>query len=464
MRKLNQAITMALTAALVLACAGIASAAITKGPYLQNVTQDAITIAFETDTPGLGAVDFGATGDYGMEESADPVDSIDFVEGTRYVYKIRLFGLSRAHTYHYRIRHGADTSDDFAFVTAPHHLDSFNLVFFGDSRGGSIDSPNPAHEAVIDAIDATNPGIVFNTGDMVAHGADKADWDYFFQAEKMMMARAPLYPVYGNHEDDTDIATGLTGTRFWKFYFDTPNPSDPTWYSFDYGNIHFIIIDVNKWWNMLPGAQEYVWLVEDLTKDAANRRTNFTIALFHQPAFSWAEGRTADPTSRLIVEPMLRGAGVDLVVAGHDHFYARASLYGIPHVVTGGGGAPLYELYPNVEGRPNYVMHEKDYHYINVEATPMALSLEVVNVMTGALIDSFTLDADEAPEDIDGDDDDAGDDDGDDDDDDAANDDDAGDDDNDDAAGDDDASDDDVGAPADDDDDDDDDDGCGCGC
>ncbi|MBZ0271290.1 metallophosphoesterase, partial [bacterium] len=448
---------MALAFALVGAIAHGAEAAITKGPYLQNVTRDGITVMFETDQPGTGTVDFGATNSYGQSMSAEYETYIDFSEGLRFIYQIRVDGLAAGSTYHYRARHGLVTTGDKTFVTAPTHLDSFNFVIFGDSRGGSIANPNTQHEAAIAAIAAANPMFFANTGDFVASGAQKADWDYHFHVESDLMATAPLYPVFGNHEEDEDDVTGLTGDQLWAFYFDTPDDDDLTWYSFDYGNIHFIVIDVNKSWQMVPGAPEYQWLVADLAADAANKKTNFTIAMFHQPAFTWKDGRTPDIVSRFVVEPLLRAADVDIVVAGHDHFYARCWLNGIMHTVTGGGGASLYDFYPNVQNRPGYIAHAQDHHFFNIEATPLTLSFEVISVTTGALIDSWVLDAKEPPEGFgDDDDDDAADDDAADDD--AADDDAADDDAADDDAADDDAADDDAADDDADDDDADDDD------
>jgi hypothetical protein len=57
---------------------------------------------------------------------------------------------------------------------------------------------------------------------------------------------------------------------------------------------------------------------------------------------------------RAEIEPLFEKYHVPLVFQGHDHIYYRAKRHGIVYVVTGGGGAPLYELHADRDKRdPN---------------------------------------------------------------------------------------------------------------
>ncbi|MCZ7584254.1 MAG: fibronectin type III domain-containing protein [Deltaproteobacteria bacterium] len=176
--------TLTIAALLMLTVASTAGAAIVKGPYLQHPTQSTMTVVFQSDADELATVEWGpAEDDYTGSLDATHVGVIDFpVDGERYIYKFHLDGLERGTTYHYRVTQGVDVSDDRTFVTAPYNMDGFNFVAFGDSRGGSIDSPNLDHEMVVAAIKDYAPMFYVNTGDFVASGEDPNDWNYFFQS------------------------------------------------------------------------------------------------------------------------------------------------------------------------------------------------------------------------------------------------------------------------------------------
>ena len=69
---------------------------------------------------------------------------------------------------------------------------------------------------------------------------------------------------------------------------------------------------------------------------------------------------------------------VDAVFAGHEHHYQRKTVDGILHVITGGGGAPLYD-------------REEDggfYHFVRVTVDGDRVSAEVID-MNGKVRDRF---------------------------------------------------------------------------
>jgi 3',5'-cyclic AMP phosphodiesterase CpdA len=71
-------------------------------------------------------------------------------------------------------------------------------------------------------------------------------------------------------------------------------------------------------------------------------------------------GRSREWQLDLQVGPLLRERGVDVVFAGHNHFYARmVPQDGIRYFVSGGGGR---ETYPYEEA-PGYVAAGGDFHH-----------------------------------------------------------------------------------------------------
>ncbi|MCL4234736.1 MAG: metallophosphoesterase [Deltaproteobacteria bacterium] len=439
------------TIALVFGFAGLAQAAILKGPYLQNVTTNAATICIEADSDGVATVEFGPDEDLGQSLGANAWREKTFPDGVRYMYRIRLTGLQEGTTYVYRAIHGGDASDDIVFTTMPDNMTPYRFVSIGDTRNGSPENPNLIHVDIAEAVAAQTPLFYLNTGDFVADGGHYEDWDYHFLVENDLMGISPIIPVFGNHEDGYDGSTGLSGDELWQWYYDTGTGEDArTWFSFDVGNVHVAVVDLQKWWTLLPGMTQIEWLRDDLEKDQLDTKTNFTIVSYHQPAFTYKLGRTPDIAARYMVEPVVRTFGVDLVLSGHDHFYARHELHGIPHVITAGGGAALYDAYPDIETWDGFRAHARDHHYMIAEVASDRIDFEVYSITNGELLDAFSIAAEAPPTTDDDTDDDA-------------------DDDVDDDGTDDDATDDDTGTPDHDtpsadggSSGDDDDDGCGC--
>ena len=77
--------------------------------------------------------------------------------------------------------------------------------------------------------------------------------------------------------------------------------------------------------------------------------------------------------------------GVDIVFAGHNHYYARAVIDGVHHITAGGGGANLRPPKPNV----GIVAMAEDYNYRTVEITGDSLNFKAVNPR-GIVLDEFT--------------------------------------------------------------------------
>ncbi len=385
------------TALFILLAASAAQADILKSPYLQNVSRTGITVCLETNSPEDMTVEWGAGEQYGDQLIVGYAQDPDFPEGKRYVYKARLEGLAQGTTYHYRVTHGGDVSEDKTFITAPDNMSDFAFVAYGDSRGGSPEALNPEHVAVAEKIAEIMPMFYINTGDFVSSGENYLDWDTHFVTEGDLMGYAPMYPVYGNHEEDFDLETLFSGYGLWKYYFDTNHEDDGTWYSFDYGNVHFIILDVVRSWLIIPGTQQYRWLQADLQDYVDNPHTNFLLAFFHYPPFSWKPERSGDFITQTVVMPMLKRHGLDAIITGHDHYYARREVDGLTEVISGGGGAGLYDLYDDVENRFGYKAAAMDHHVIEVNVSSTLMQLDVWSTTTGQLIDSFNLEADQPP-------------------------------------------------------------------
>ncbi len=339
--------------------------AIVRGPYLQSVTTNTIIVAWETDLPSYGAVAYGETEEYGASVA-------DATEGTRHA--VTLTGLAPYTTYHYRVESsGVPLSGDgyettFCTAAGPDQ-DSFTFVAFGDTR-----TQHQFHQAVVERIVEAEPDFVLHTGDLVAMGSISPYWETFFEIERELMARAPLFPALGNHE--------VNHSRYFDLFY---LPGNERWYTFDYGNARFVCLQVDGIADFGPGSEQYTWLEETL---AANTQP-WLFVYFHIPPYSSVQDNS-EHYVRQTLTPIFERYGVDVVFNGHRHNYERSEVNGVTYVVTGGGGAPLHAI----QGRePAQVAFAVAYHFVLLEINGQRLEATVIS-SKGEVLDEFERSAD----------------------------------------------------------------------
>jgi hypothetical protein len=103
---------------------------------------------------------------------------------------------------------------------------------------------------------------------------------------------------------------------YFGYFGATAGPARRGYYSFDIGSWHFISLNSNV--DAGPGSLQYAWLQADL---AATANTLCTIAYWHHPVFT--SGPHGDDPQMTGIWVLLHAAGVELVLAGHDHIYER---------------------------------------------------------------------------------------------------------------------------------------------
>ena len=84
------------------------------------------------------------------------------------------------------------------------------------------------------------------------------------------------------------------------------------------------------------------------------------------------------PIERDRLEALMVQSRVTVFFAGHEHYYSRKTVNGIMHIISGGGGAPLYAI-EEVGGF---------YHFIVVTVDGGRVSGEVVDI-NGNVRDRF---------------------------------------------------------------------------
>ncbi len=219
---------------------------------------------------------------------------------------------------------------------------------YGDTRNG-----HDVHREIVKRVTSFQPALVLQTGDLVANGDDADQWKIFDQITGDMRRQIPYYPARGNHDEGTH--------GYYEQRVTQPVLSgNKHFYSFEKGNLHFVAIDTEE--RLAPESDQRRWLEDDLAKAQAEGR--FIVPFFHKAIFSIGP-HAVDPgvvALRPILHSLFRKHGVRLAFEGHDHIYYRTLRDGITYVVTGGGGAPLYDGHHPELGAPGDVF-EKVNHF-----------------------------------------------------------------------------------------------------
>lgn len=289
---------------------------------------------------------------------------------------------------------------------------SFNFIAYGDTRGSTytdtaVDAVSEFHDDVVNAYLLDNPELIVHTGDLAAAFRYPLQVGAFNDSlVDVWNANIPIYFAVGNHDRDEYPEVDHDEFSSYTNYIDTHDQlnasysqalddADETifYFSFDYENVHFIMLN-NEWdWagdDLALYAPQLTWLLADL--EASATTADFTVVAFHRPAYSVSAGRSYRWAQAVSIRGTLHNYfvqyGVDLVFSGHDHFYYRALRDGIFYVTTGGGGAPLYDYDTATPDWQNGDVVYKEYHYCNVEITSSSFSVTTSKI-DGTILDAF---------------------------------------------------------------------------
>jgi hypothetical protein len=331
--------TFALFVVVNILSASVALAAIKKGPYLQSVAQGSVTIVWETDSASGGKVNWGETPQYG---------NVATQSGSNAMHAVEITGLNPGTTYYYMVE---GDSKGGSFVTAPLPSQPFSFVVYGDNRSNQGD-----HQSVVDAIMTEAPALLLNSGDLVEAGSDSGLWQTFFDVEKELLRGACMFPAVGNHELTWDPTIQL----YLKWFYLPQSPSGgEKYYSFDYGNTRFVVLNSN---DLALTTTQKNWLTQELTSASADPDIEHVFTMMHHGPYS-AGNHGDNFSAKTAIVPVLKQFSVDMTFAGHDHSYERGEVDGLRYIVSGGGGAPLY----SVGKGSGTITSEKTLHYVVFE-------------------------------------------------------------------------------------------------
>jgi len=302
-------------------------------PYVQMVTDDSVIIRWLTKDQEMGVVRYG-------ERRESPM-FLSLESSPRRDHRVELSGLKSGTRYYYHVGdingYFVDDEEIYWFETAPAEPEPARIWVIGDS-GDPGETVERVRDAALDWMrahpleekgDGSLIDVWLSLGDIAyTSGSNKQYQRAFFNVFGDIAANTALWPTYGNHD-----------SRRWTYFrlFDMPEDGEaggvPSgtehYYSFDYGDIHFIMLDSQDSDRTHEGDMMR-WLKEDLRKNTGL----WTIVAFHHPPYTKgshdsdsrydSRGRMQDMRENFL--PVLEAAGVDIVLSGHSHMYERSYL------------------------------------------------------------------------------------------------------------------------------------------
>ncbi|MEU5695552.1 metallophosphoesterase family protein [Actinosynnema sp. NPDC020468] len=349
-----------------------------------------------TDAAG-GTVQLRTVGGTAITIAATAVDT-STLSGVNYThYSATATGLTPDTAYEYRVGTGDQLSQWRRFRSAAKEAKPFEFLYYGDAQIG-LESTWPAVVAAANAKAPNSAGSV-HAGDLI-DSSTQVQWTNWFNGMGESAATTQVLAAPGNHEYKDDAAL-----RNWKMNFEYPanhpnlttigaladrakgdtdaarqtaayfahwdDVAKETVYYSDFQGVRFITLNATQSVGYLtpktlpscavgcpdPSTLWIEFQTAWLDHVLANNPNKWSVATFHQPVYSSAEGRD-EPILRDNWVPVFEKRGIDLVLMGHDHTYARgyknSDATGTPGVTSG----PVYAV--SNSGAKHYTLAPKD--------------------------------------------------------------------------------------------------------
>ena len=263
-------------------------------------------------------------------------------------HTIKLSGLESGTKYCYRVgdANRGWWSEVGTIETAAGGDEKFTFFYMTDPQ-----AQRPEHferfDMVLDTASALYPDgkFIVTAGDHVDMGGNVKHWRYLLNtADKLL--NLPLMPTTGNHEKDGAVITEN---------FVLPNVPEQdldsgVYYSYDYNNVHFTVLNTNDDEDDKLGDAQIEWLKNDIKSSDAK----WKIVVLHKALYS--NGSHFDDSDiegfRKQLGTLLPYLGVDLVLQGHDHVYLRTDAMAANAVI------PSATTVAEYDGLEYYVKHD----------------------------------------------------------------------------------------------------------
>ena len=311
--------------------ASLSAQSVVRGPYLQKGTPDSLVLRWRTDSATDSVVRYGM--------ALGSLTGTIRRSGNRTEHEILITGLSSDKRYFYSIGNSAGplAGDDasYFFQTAPlPGVDKSTRIWVTGDPGTGWSGARALRDKYKNYTGTRGTDLWLMLGDNAYPDGTDSEYQYaLFDTYPELLRQVVLWPAFGNHDDNSADSATQSGPYYNIFSLPAQGEAGgvisgtEAYYSFDYGNIHFVCLDSSDS-NRSTDGPMLTWLEQDL---AANDK-KWLIAYWHHPPYSKGT-HDSDREANLIemrqnALPILEAHGVDLVLTGHSHNYERSFLLG----------------------------------------------------------------------------------------------------------------------------------------
>ncbi|WP_437918332.1 metallophosphoesterase [Sphingobacterium sp. LRF_L2] len=287
--------------------------------------------------------------------------------------------------YVYRVGDGELWSSWNQFRTANASGD-FSFIYLGDAQN---DLRSRWSRSIRKAFQQEpNARFIVHAGDLINRSNTDSEWGEWYEGAGFIHQIIPAVPTPGNHEYRRDSLERLVLDPHWSVQFNLPkngpkNLQDAV-YFLDYQDLR--IVSLNSQLIMLDSAAAVIqeqWL-EEILKSSKKK---WNLVVMHHPVYSTAKNRD-NTILRERFKPIFEKYGVDMVLQGHDHTYARGAV---------DAPRPIYLL--SVAGPKMYDSDSERWMEVSASRTQLYQVIRVTDnklyfssyKLNGELFDSFEL-------------------------------------------------------------------------
>lgn len=341
-----------------------------------------------------------------------------------YVNHVDLSGLKPSTQYTYTITAGGKASKEYSYKTPAFGGESFTFAAVGDPQlyANNLSANVEGWTKTVNEVlsDGTDYSFLFSLGDQIneyyaqdGSNLSKVESEYsgFFNNENLRSIA--LATLVGNHDN------GNNSTLYTE-HFQMPgvtsygqNREGDGDYSFTYGGVQFMVLNTSN----LSIAEHKAFLEDTLKK---NPNANWNVVCFHKSIYSVASHVTEGDIVQLRtgLSPIFKQLGIDVVLQGHDHVYARSYIMGgedgmtadvqknedgtaltdiyqpngVQYVtLNSGSGSKFYQITNEAFTYTAVQNQEKVPNYSKVSVTPDTFTVTTYRTSDQSVVDTFTL-------------------------------------------------------------------------
>ena len=398
-----------------------AEAKILAGPYLQNPTPTSIAIRWISDNGGASIIQYGPD----LKFTATGSNGALHAKLGSYFHEVTITGLLPNKKYAYRVNPQGALSETYNFKTAPPAGTPISFLAISDAQ---MKPEVPMTVATIARL--VQPDLIIFSGDLIDepdrvtdwYGGERSFFDVFTGRDPgaPLLQNIPLFPSLGNHEygEKTRSASSLDETESLQTYTALFNlPGNERYYSHDYGNVHFIHLNIARQWTndaatkpqwilgdpITPGSAQFQWLAKDL----AQKRQLWTVVSFHQPMMG--QGHNTSPNFCNPVKttgdtyeyprdvlyndlrPLFEKHGVDLVIWGHSHVYEHYYVNGIHYMEASSIGNTYGFPKKEPHGLTPVYQNSEDRSFAFIRTDAAKMTVTTYQAPDGKILEAFEI-------------------------------------------------------------------------